>query len=115
MNTISRLHSIARPDSAQSPRRAQAVRVVVSGDEGADQSRIELAPGDRLIIENRTGTTLRVTPVDFFGTAFEHHVLETGESTSPLIVVGLWFQIELNLHGRRFFPLDVYLAPNAVS
>jgi hypothetical protein len=74
-----------------------------------------LSPGDRLVVENRTGRTMRVAPVDFFGTAFESHVLETGESSPPLVVGGLWFQVELCATGRRFFPLDVYLAPNGVT
>ena len=114
MNTLSRLLTIPPPEGERSRRSAQAVRVVVGGQDGADQTRVVLAPGDRLIIENRTGRTLQATPVDFFGTAFTSQVLESGESTPPLVVTGLWFQVELRAHGHRCFPLDVYLAPNGV-
>jgi hypothetical protein len=114
MNTLSRLHTIDPPEGAEGPRRVRAVRVVVGPGNGT-QSRVVLAPGDRLIVENRTGLTLRVAPLDFFGTAFDRHVLETGESTPPLAVGGLWFQVELSVNGRRFYPLDVYLAPNGVT
>ena len=111
MNTISRLQAIQRP-ATQGPTRARVVRVVVTETDGIDQPQVILAPGDRLIVENRTCRTLQVAPLDFFGTAFGRYALETGESTQPLIVSGLWFQVELHVNGREFFPLDIYLAPN---
>jgi hypothetical protein len=89
--------------------------VVVDEDSGVDLPRITLAPGDRLIVENRTSRPLRVAPLDFFGTAFGRHILAPGRTTSPMMVTGLWFQVELHVDGRRFFPLDVYLAPNGVG
>jgi len=114
MNTVSRLQAIfAATDNR--PRRAQVVRVVVRGTDGADQPRVTLAPGDRLLVEKRTYRTLHVAPVDFFGNAFERHVLEAGETTPPLAVHGLWFQVEIHANGRDFFPLDVYLAPNCAE
>ena len=113
MNTLSRLRMIPPPEG-ETPRRVQAVRVVIDGRDDAGQTRVVLAPGDRLIVENRTGRTLQVAPVDFFGTAFTRLVLESGESTAPLVVTGLWFQVVLRAHGHRCFPLDVYLAPNGV-
>jgi hypothetical protein len=88
------------------------VRVVVQEAGGVDQPRVTLAPGDRLIVENRGRRTLHVAPVDFFGNVFGRYAIETGESTPPLVVQGLWFQVELRVHGRNFYPLDVYLAPN---
>jgi len=111
VDTISsRVQAILRPPEGR--RRAQVVRVVVRGD-GVDQPRVTLAPGDRLIVENRGTRPLHVAPLDFFGNAFERRVLEVGESTPPLVVQGLWFQVELHAGGRDFYPLDVYLAPNA--
>ena len=80
--------------------------------DGIDQPRVVLSPGDRLIVENRTCRTLQVAPLDFFGTAFGRYTIESGESTSPLVVTGLWFQVELHANAQEFFPLDVYLAPN---
>ncbi|MBZ0270185.1 hypothetical protein K8I85_18690 [bacterium] len=112
MNTLSRLQAI-RPPEPDGVRRARVVRVVVTEDRGIDQPAVVLSPGDRLIVENRTCRSLHVAPLDFFGTAFGRHVLESGESTQPLIVTGLWFQVELHVNGREFFPLDIYLAPNA--
>ncbi len=114
MNTLSRLQAI-RPPNSEERRRARVVRVVVSETEGVDRSQVVLRPGDRLIVENRTCRTLQVAPVDFFGEAFDRHALESGESTPPLVVTGLWFQVEMHVNARQFFPLDVYLAPNTVS
>jgi len=114
VNTISRLQAIRKP-AHTGPSHARVVRVIVTDAGGADQPRVILSPGDRLIVENRTGRTLQVAPLDFFGTAFGHHALETGESTTPLVVSGLWFQVELHVNGREFFPLDVYLAPNSAT
>ncbi len=122
MNLVSRLQPILGPAS-DDPRRpadtdrqpARLVRVVVEEDTGIDLPRVTLSPGDRLIVENRTFRTLSVTPLDFFGTAFGRHSLEPGVSTSPMMVTGLWFQVELHIGGTRFFPLDVYLAPNGVA
>jgi hypothetical protein len=111
VDTVSRVQAIlAAPDAQR--RRAQVVRVMVHRDIGADPCRVTLAPGDRLVVENRTCRTLHVAPLDFFGNAFERHVLEHGESTPPLAVHGLWFQVEVHANGRDFYPLDVYLAPN---
>lgn len=111
MNTISRLQAIHSP-AAGRPARAQVVRVVVRDTDGVDQPQVTLAPGDRLIVENRTRRTLHVAPLDFFGNAFGRQTLEAGESTPPLVVQGLWFQVDLHANGRDFYPLDVYLAPN---
>jgi hypothetical protein len=111
VNTLSRLQAIQAP-AAGRPRRAQVVRIVVREMDGADHARVTLAPGDRVIVENRTRGTLRVAPLDFFGNAFSRHALEAGESTRPLVVQGLWFQVELHAAGRTFYPLDVYLAAN---
>lgn len=109
MNTLSRLQTIAPRDPAQ-PRRAQVVRVVV--EDAVDQPRITLSVGDRLIVENRSRRPLHVAPRDFFGMAFGTHTLEPGESTPPLAVAGLWFQVDLRSSNGRCFPLDVYLAPH---
>jgi hypothetical protein len=109
VNTLSRLQTILAPDST-SPRRAQVIRVIVR--DTVDQPRITLSVGDRLIVENRSARPLHVAPRDFFGSAFERHTLEPGESTPPLAVAGLWFQVDLHSSGRDFYPLDVYLAPN---
>ncbi|MEZ5064515.1 MAG: hypothetical protein R3B81_07240 [bacterium] len=114
MNTLSRLHTIPSPAGTDGSRRAQVVRVVVTNPAGADTPRLVLAPGDRLLVENRTTGPLQVVPVDFFGTAFDRVVLEPGETTAPLGVTGLWFQVELRAPGPRVFPLDVYLAANAI-
>lgn len=111
MHTVSRLKDILR-DSDERPRGAQVVRIAVRETDGVEQPLVTLAPGDRLIVENRTRRTLHVAPLDFFGNAFVRHVLEAGECTPPLIVQGLWFQVELHINGRHFYPLDVYLAPN---
>jgi hypothetical protein len=114
VNTVSRLQAIHQPDpSGDGVRRARVVRVIVKDRGGVDQPRVVLSPGDRLIVDNRTGRTLQVTPLDFFGTAFGRTTLESGESSSPLVVTGLWFQVELHANGSVFYPLDVYLAPNA--
>ena len=122
MNLVSRLQPIlgdpsedARAPEREAGRPARLVRVVVDEDTGTDLPRITLSPGDRLIVENRTSRTLRVTPLDFFGTAFGRHALHPGAATSPMMVTGLWFQVELHIDGRRFFPLDVYLAPNGTA
>ncbi|MFN8178127.1 MAG: hypothetical protein U0167_09365 [bacterium] len=109
MNTLSRLQAIHSPATGRT-RRAQIVRVVVRDSDGADQPQVTLAPGDRLIVENRTSRPLHVAPIDFFGNPFCRYVLEAGEATTPLVVAGLWFQVELR--GRQFYPLNVYLAPN---
>ncbi|GJM43489.1 MAG: hypothetical protein DHS20C21_03310 [Gemmatimonadota bacterium] len=114
MNTISRLQSILRPEN-HGTAHARVVRVVITEADGIDQSRVILSPGDRLIVENRTCRTVQVAPLDFFGTAFGRYAIETGESTPPLIVSGLWFQVELHVNGREFYPLDVYLAPNVAG
>ena len=111
MNTLSRVHEILAP-APDRPRRAQIVRVVVTDVEGPDRSRLVLAPGDRLIVANRSRRTLHVAPQDFFGNSFGHYVLEPGESTPALVVQGLWFQVEMHVAGRKFYPLDVYLAAN---
>lgn len=115
MNTLSRLQPIVPPArKADGSRRARVVRVVVTEFGTVDQPAVVLSPGDRLILQNRTGRTLHVAPLDFFGTAFGRYVLESGESTPPLVVGGLWFQVELRV-GREFFPLDIYLAPNVAA
>lgn len=111
MNTLSRVRAILSPAGA-GPRHAQVVRVVVRETDGVDRPRVVLAPGDRLIVVNRSRRTLHVAPLDFFGNAFGRYALEAGESTPPLVVQGLWFQVELHCGGRDFHPLDVYLAPN---
>ena len=114
MNTLSRIQAILAPAVGR-PRRMQVIRVVVRDTDGADQPQVTLAPGDRLIVENRTRRTLHVAPLDFFGNAFERVTLEAGESTRPLVVQGLWFQVELNASGGDIYPLDVYLAPNGAE
>jgi hypothetical protein len=113
MNTLSRLQSIFSPRDAGERRLSQVVRVIVDEQEGIDLAKIALAPGDRLILMNRSSRTLRVAPVDFFGNAFCRFALEPGEATSPMVVTGLWFQVELLADGGRVYPLDIYLAPNA--
>ncbi len=110
MHTLSRLQTILPPDPS-APRRAQVVRVVV--EDRVDQPRVTLSVGDRLIVENRSRRPLHVAPRDFFGNAFEAHTLEPGESTPPLAVAGLWFQVDVHTTARDFYPLDVYLAPNS--
>ncbi len=116
MNTLSRLHAIQNaPGDRDGVRRARVVRVVVTETDGVDRSGVVLSPGDKLIVENRTCRTLQVAPLDFFGTAFGRYALESGESTSPLVVSGLWFQVELHVNGQQFFPLDIFLAPNVIG
>lgn len=110
MHTLSRLQAIPPRDPA-APRRTQVVRVVV--EDAVDQPRITLSVGDRLIVENRSRRPLHVAPRDFFGSSFGTHTLEPGESTPPLAVAGLWFQVDLHSTLRDFYPLDVYLAPNS--
>ena len=112
MNTLSRLPAILPPRKDSGRRPSQVVRVIVDEKTGVDLSRVALAPGDRLLVENRSHRTLRVAPVDFFGTSFCRFALEPGECTSPMIVTGLWFQVELLADGGRIYPLDVLLAPN---
>jgi hypothetical protein len=112
MNTLSRLQSIASPRGTGERRLSQVVRVIVDEREGIDLPKIALAPGDRLIVLNRSGRTLRVAPLDFFGSAFCRFALEPGEATSPMVVTGLWFQVELLAGADRIYPLDVYLVPN---
>lgn len=111
MNTLSRLQAI-RPAVHGGRSVRQVVKVIVSEAAGIDLSKVALAPGDRLLVENRSQRTLRVAPVDFFGNAFCRFALEPGEATSPMVVTGLWFQVELVADGGRVYPLDVYLAPN---
>jgi len=113
VNTISRLQAIHPLRDAAGRRASQVVRVIVDEADGVDLSKISLAPGDRLIVENRSLRTLRVAPVDFFGSAFCRFALEPGEWSSPMVVTGLWFQVELLADGGRIYPLDVYLSPNA--
>lgn len=113
MNTLSRLRSIL-PRESSSPRRpAQVVRVVVDERSGIDFPAVTLAPWDRLLVENRSSRTLRVAPLDFFGNAFCRFAIEPGETTSPMVVTGLWFQVEVVADGGRIYPLDVFLAPNS--
>ena len=116
MNTLSRLQPILRRDRGSTRQRPwQAVRVVVDEWGGTDLPRVTLSPGDRLIIENRTHGPLRVAPVDFFGTAFSRLTVAPRETSVPMIVTGLWFQVELHVDGRQFFPLDIYIAPNGTA
>jgi hypothetical protein len=113
MNTLSRLQAILHPRSGDDRTRPwQAVRIVVDEWLGTDVPRVTLSPGDRMVVENRTRGTLRVAPVDFFGTAFSRSTVAPGETSAPMIVTGLWFQVEMHVDRRRFFPLDVYIAPN---
>ena len=112
MNTLSRLQSIGASQEGTARRLSQVVRVVVDEREGIDLPKIALAPGDRLLVLNRSSRTLRVAPLDFFGSAFCRFALEPGEVTSPMIVTGLWFQVELLAGADRIYPLDVYLVPN---
>lgn len=112
MNTLSRLQSISSPPVAR-PQSWQAVRIVVDETRGTNLPRVTLSPGDRILIENRTRRPLRVAPVDFFGTAFSRAKIAPGETSAPMIVTGLWFQVEMHDDGRQFFPLDIYIAPNA--
>lgn len=112
MNTLSRLQPILRSgDAATRGRSWQAVRIVVDERGGASLPRVTLSPGDRVLVENRTGSPLRIAPVDFFGTAFARSTVAPGETSAPMVVTGLWFQLEMHV-GRRFFPLDIYIAPN---
>lgn len=113
MNTLSRLQTILRPPAGSGRRVSHVVRVVVDESAGVDLPRVTLAPGDRFLVENRSLRTLRVAPLDFFGNAFSRTALESGETSSPMVVTGLWFQVELLADGGRIYPLDVYLAPNA--
>ena len=116
MNTVSRLQPILSPGRRTGFRRSwEAIRVVVDEKGGANLPRVTLSPGDRLVIENRTRHRLQVAPVDFFGTAFSRFSLAAGEKSRPMVVTGLWFQVELHVDGRRFFPLDVYIAPNGTD
>lgn len=113
MNTLSRLQAILHPHTGgDSPHPWQAVRVIVDEWVGTDVPRVTLSPGDRIVVENRTRGMLRVAPIDFFGTAFSRSAVAPGETSAPMVVTGLWFQVELHVDRRRFFPLDVYLAPN---
>jgi hypothetical protein len=113
MNTLSRLQTIPQLPAGAGRRASQVVRVVVDEGAGLDFPRVTLAPGDRFLVENRSQRTLRVAPLDFFGSAFSRTALEPGETSSPMVVTGLWFQVEILAHGGRIYPLDVYLAPNA--
>ena len=112
MNTLSRLQSISspRPGTAR-PRPWQAVRIVVD-EGGTSLPRVTLSPGDRVLVENRTRGRLQIAPLDFFGTAFSRTAIAPGETSAPMVVTGLWFQVEMHVDGRRFFPLDIYIAPN---
>jgi hypothetical protein len=111
----SRFQNVLRDETAGRLGSPRIVRVVVSERSGADLPRVVLSPGDRLVVRNDTDRTLAVTPLDFFGTTFTRAVLEPGECTPALVVTGLWVQVELHAAGRAFFPLDVYLAPNATA
>ena len=113
MNTLSRLQTIFPPDQSSGRRSPQVVRVIVDETDGVDCPRVTLSPGDRLLVENRSQRTLRVAPLDFFGNSFCRFALEPGEASSPMVVTGLWFQVELLADGGRVYPLDVFLAPNS--
>lgn len=113
MNTLSRLQTIPQPPAGETCRGPQVVRVVVDETAGLDFPRVTLAPGDRFLVQNRSQRTLRVAPLDFFGNAFDRVALEPGETCPPMVVTGLWFQVELVADGGRIYPLDVYLAPNS--
>jgi hypothetical protein len=93
----------------------QVVRVVVDEWGGTDLPRVTLSPGDRLVIENRTHGLLQVAPVDFFGTAFGRSTVAPLETSAPMVVTGLWFQVEMHVDGRQFYPLDIYIAPNGAG
>lgn len=115
MNTLSRVQLIqprqlSRPD----PSSWRAVRILVE-EGGTEMPQVTLSPGDHLLVENRTPSRLHVAPLDFFGNAFVRFALEPGKSTSPMVVRGLWFQVELRTAQGRVFPLDVYLAPNRLE
>ena len=112
MNTLSRLQTIPQLPAGAGRRVSQVVKVVVDERAGLDFPRVTLSPGDRLLVENRSLRTLRVAPLDFFGNAFHRTALEPGETSSPMVVTGLWFQVEIVADGGRIYPLDVYLAPN---
>ena len=112
MNTVSRLQAIRSAEIHPERGARQVVKVIVSEAFGIDLSKVALAPGDRLLVENRSQRTLHVAPLDFFGSAFCRFALEPGETTSPMLVTGLWFQVELLAGGGRIYPLDVYIAPN---
>jgi hypothetical protein len=113
MNLLSRLQSIlGAPDDPTGSRVPRLARIVVEESTGVDSPRVFLSPGSRLIVENRTGRPLTVSPLDFFGNSFGSHPLAPGESSAPLVVTGLWFQVDLHSDDHRFYPLDVYLAPN---
>ena len=115
MNTLSRLQPIWKSETPRGPRAWNAVRVIVEERYGVDRPQVTLSPGDRLLVENRTGSELQVAPLDFFGNAFARFTLAPGETTSAMVVTGLWFQVELHENGRTFYPLDIYLAPNAAE
>jgi hypothetical protein len=51
--------------------------------------------------------------LDFFGNPFGLHRVDPGLSSSPLMVTGLWFQVDIHSEDQRNYQLDVYLAPNA--
>ena len=113
MYTLSRVQAIKKSAvRANGPGPWRALRVVVTETDGIDISKVTLSPGDRLLVENRTCRTLRVAPLDFFGNPFSRFALDPGETSPPMVVKGLWFQVELHADGREFFPLDIYLAPN---
>lgn len=113
MNTLSRLQSIFPPQQGPGRRLPQVARVIVDESTGVSFPRVTLSPGDRLLVENRSLRTLRVAPLDFFGNPFCRFALEPGETSSPMVVTGLWFQVELLADGGRVYPLDVFLAPNS--
>ena len=48
----------------------------------------------------------------FFVQASRKGVAGVTVRLEAMTVGGLWFQVELQVDGRRFFPLDVYRAPN---
>lgn len=116
VDTISRVQSILRSTDADEGRSEwRAVRVEIDDRDGVSAARVTLAPGDRLVVMNRTSRRITVNPLDFFGNSFGSIVLEPQECGPALLVSGLWFQVDLRDANRRLFPLDVYLAPNKVS
>jgi hypothetical protein len=114
MNLTSRLQPIELADNrARGVRPRQVVRVVVENEMGTDVTRVVLSPRDLLIVENRTNRPLTVVPLDFFGNPFGLHRLDPGHSSPPLMVTGLWFQVDIHSEDHRNYQLDIYLAPNA--
>ena len=114
MSLMSRFQLIElEEDRTRGVRPRQVVRVVVESETGTDTSRVVLSPRDLLIVENRTIHPLTVVPLDFFGNPFGLHRVDPGLSSPPLMVTGLWFQVDIHSEDHRNYQLDVYLAPNA--